>query len=55
MAKGIGNGYPLAAVATRKEIMDSIKKVHFNTFGGGPIQSLVGMEVLKIIEDEKLH
>jgi alanine-glyoxylate transaminase/(R)-3-amino-2-methylpropionate-pyruvate transaminase len=55
MAKGIGNGFPMAAVATRKEVMDSIKKVHFNTFGGGPIQCRVGMEVLNIIKDEKLH
>lgn len=43
MAKGIGNGFPMAAVATRKEIMDTIKKVHFNTFGGGLIQCRVGM------------
>jgi alanine-glyoxylate transaminase/(R)-3-amino-2-methylpropionate-pyruvate transaminase len=55
MAKGIGNGFPMAAVATRKEVMDSIKKVHFNTFGGGLLQSRIGMEVLNIIKDEKLH
>lgn len=35
--------------------MDCIKKVHFNTFGGGPIQCRVGMEVLDIIQEEKLH
>jgi alanine-glyoxylate transaminase/(R)-3-amino-2-methylpropionate-pyruvate transaminase len=55
MAKGIGNGFPIGAVATRKEITDVVKKVYFNTFGGGPIQCRVGMEVLKIIKDEKLH
>lgn len=55
MAKGIGNGFPMAAVATRKEIMDCIKKVHFNTFGGGPIQCRIGMEVLNILREEKLH
>lgn len=34
MAKGIGNGMPLAAVATRKEIADKLAtKAHFNTFG----------------------
>jgi len=34
MAKGIGNGMPLAAVATRKEIADKLStKAHFNTFG----------------------
>lgn len=54
MAKGIGNGFPIGAVATRKEISDVVKKIYFNTFGGGPIQCRVGMEVLKIIKDEKL-
>jgi alanine-glyoxylate transaminase/(R)-3-amino-2-methylpropionate-pyruvate transaminase len=51
MAKGIGNGFPMGAVATRKEITDVVKKVYFNTFGGGLIQCRVGMEVLKILKD----
>jgi 4-aminobutyrate aminotransferase-like enzyme len=37
-AKGIANGYPMAAVVTRKEIMDSINFIFFNTYGGGPLQ-----------------
>jgi alanine-glyoxylate transaminase / (R)-3-amino-2-methylpropionate-pyruvate transaminase len=54
MAKGIGNGMPMGAVVTRKEIMEKIKQVYFNTFGGGHIQCRVGMQVLKTIKEEKL-
>jgi alanine-glyoxylate transaminase/(R)-3-amino-2-methylpropionate-pyruvate transaminase len=54
MAKGIGNGFPIAAVVTRKEITDKIKHVFFNTFGGGHIQCRVGLEVLNTIKNEKL-
>ena len=43
MAKGIGNGFPIGAVVTRKEISDKIKRVFFNTCGGGHIQCRVGI------------
>ncbi|XP_030763213.1 alanine--glyoxylate aminotransferase 2, mitochondrial isoform X3 [Sitophilus oryzae] len=56
MAKGIGNGYPLAAVATTEEIASSLTKAsHFNTYGGNPIASTVGLSVLNIIEEENLQ
>ncbi|XP_066256543.1 alanine--glyoxylate aminotransferase 2, mitochondrial [Euwallacea similis] len=56
MAKGIGNGFPLAAVATTKEIAESLTQAgHFNTFGGNPVSSTVGITVLEIIEEEKLQ
>lgn len=54
MAKGIGNGFPMGAVVTRREITDKIKQVYFNTFGGGHLQCRVGIEVLKTIREEKL-
>lgn len=54
MAKSIGNGFPIGAVVTRKEITDKIKHVFFNTFGGGHIQCRVGIEVLNVIKKEKL-
>lgn len=54
MAKGIGNGYPLAAVVTTKEVTNKVKQLFFNTYGGGPIQCRVGLEVIKIIREEKL-
>jgi hypothetical protein len=34
-AKGIGNGWPLAAVVTTPEIAKTLtQRIHFNTFGG---------------------
>lgn len=49
MAKGIGNGFPLAAVATTEEIALSLTKAtHFNTFGGNPVSCTVGMTVLDV-------
>ncbi|KAJ8975709.1 hypothetical protein NQ317_018983 [Molorchus minor] len=56
MAKGIGNGFPLAAVATTPEIAQALTKAsHFNTFGGNPIGCTVGIAVLDIIEEENLQ
>ena len=55
MAKGLGNGYPLGAVATTREIADSLKgRLHFNTFGGNPVACTVGEAVLDVLESEKL-
>ena len=56
MAKGIGNGAPLAAVATTQAIAETLKrKITFNTYGGNPVSCAIGRETLKIIEDEKLQ
>lgn len=56
MAKGIGNGCPLAAVVTTPEIAQSLAgKVHFNTFGGNPVASAMGHAVLEVIERENLQ
>jgi alanine-glyoxylate transaminase/(R)-3-amino-2-methylpropionate-pyruvate transaminase len=56
MAKGIGNGCPLAAVVTTPEIAQSlVGKVHFNTFGGNPVVSAMGQAVLEVIEKENLQ
>jgi len=56
MAKGIGNGCPLAAVVTTPKIAASmLGKVHFNTFGGNPVVSAMGKAVLEVIENEKLQ
>src|SRR5436190_3220840 len=54
MAKGIGNGAPLAAVVTTPKIAAVMaQKVHFNTFGGNPVVSAVGKAVLEVIDQEK--
>lgn len=49
MAKGIGNGFPLAAVATTPEVAQSLTRAaHFNTFGGNPVACAVGITVLDV-------
>jgi alanine-glyoxylate transaminase/(R)-3-amino-2-methylpropionate-pyruvate transaminase len=56
MAKGIGNGCPLAAVVTTPQIAAVLtKKIHFNTFGGNPVVCAMGKAVLEVIEKEKLQ
>ena len=56
MAKGIGNGVPLAAVVTTPEIAAVLaKRIHFNTFGGNPVVSAVGQAVLEVIDEENLQ
>lgn len=49
MAKGIGNGFPLAAVVTTPEIAKTMSSaLHFNTYGGNPMSSAVGSAVLDV-------
>jgi alanine-glyoxylate transaminase/(R)-3-amino-2-methylpropionate-pyruvate transaminase len=56
MAKGIGNGCPLAAVVTTPEIARSLaSRIHFNTFGGNPVSCAQGRAVLQVIENEGLQ
>ena len=56
MAKGIGNGVPLAAVTTRREIAESLtSRIHFNTFGGNPVSLAAGLAVLDVIDRDGLQ
>lgn len=56
MAKGIGNGVPLAAVTTRREIAESLtSRIHFNTFGGNPVSMAAGLAVLEVIDEDGLQ
>jgi alanine-glyoxylate transaminase / (R)-3-amino-2-methylpropionate-pyruvate transaminase len=56
MAKGIGNGVPLAAVTTRREIAEALsRRTHFNTFGGNPVSMAAGLAVLEVIDEEELQ
>jgi alanine-glyoxylate transaminase/(R)-3-amino-2-methylpropionate-pyruvate transaminase len=56
MAKGIGNGAPLAAVVTTPQIAAAMaSRIHFNTFGGNPVVSAVGKAVLEVIDEEGLQ
>jgi 4-aminobutyrate aminotransferase-like enzyme len=55
MGKPIGNGHPMAAVFTTKEIASAFEEMEFfSTFGGNPVSCAIGMAVLDVIENEKL-
>ena len=57
LGKPIGNGHPLAAVITTREIAESFDNgmEYFNTFGGNPVSCAVGLAVLDVIRDERLQ
>src|SRR5262249_48501120 len=56
MAKGIGNGCPLAAMTTPPANTKGMKnKIHFNTFGGNPISMAQGLATLQVIDEEKIQ
>jgi alanine-glyoxylate transaminase/(R)-3-amino-2-methylpropionate-pyruvate transaminase len=56
MAKGIGNGAPLAACVTRPEIAKMMKnRIHFNTYGGNPISMTQGLATLEVIDAEGIQ
>ena len=57
IGKPIGNGHPLAAVVCTSEVAEAFANgmEYFNTFGGNPVSSAIGKEVLKVIKDEKLQ
>jgi 4-aminobutyrate aminotransferase-like enzyme len=56
LGKPMGNGYPVAAVITRKELMDEFAATtdFFSTFGGNPVAAQAALAVLEVIEDERL-
>jgi 4-aminobutyrate aminotransferase-like enzyme len=56
LGKPMGNGYPVAAVITRREIADELAKQTkvFRTFGGDPVAAAAALAVLDVIEDERL-
>lgn len=56
MAKGIGNGAPLAAMTTTEPISQVLtNRVHFNTFGGNPISMTQGLATLEVIDAEGIQ
>jgi 4-aminobutyrate aminotransferase-like enzyme len=56
MGKPMGNGFPMAGLATRPELLESSCRDvgYFNTFGGNPVAAAAGMAVLDVIEEEGL-
>ena len=57
LGKSIGNGHPLSAVVTSKEIADKFNNgmEYFNSYGGNPVSCAIGEAVLQVIEDEGLQ
>lgn len=55
MGKPMGNGYPMAAMVTRSEIIDALKGTgYFNTFGGTPGAAAAGTAVLEVLHEDDL-
>jgi 4-aminobutyrate aminotransferase-like enzyme len=56
LGKPMGNGYPMAAVVTTREIAAefSSRSHFFSTFAGSPVAAAVGNAVLDVIEAEGL-
>ncbi len=57
MGKPIGNGHPMSAVVTRREIAEKFANgmEFFATFGGNPVSCAIGSAVLDVIEEEGLQ
>ena len=55
MAKGLGGGYPIAAVAGKAEIMDHPQPGGLGgTYAGSPLGCTAGVAVLEAIQEEQL-
>ena len=54
-AKGVGNGITLAGIVARAEIMDTITKLSFSTFGGNPLSTAAGLATLRYVRDNDLQ
>ena len=56
LGKPMGNGYPVAAMITRSDLMDRFAETtdFFSTFGGNPVAARAAIAVLDVIRDERL-
>ena len=56
LGKPMGNGYPVAAVVTRRELAERFPYAGrtFSTFGGNPVAAAAALAVLDVLEDERL-
>jgi 4-aminobutyrate aminotransferase-like enzyme len=55
--KPMGNGFPIAALIARREVLEpfSSRRPYFNTFGGNPVAIAAARAVLDTIRDEELQ
>jgi 4-aminobutyrate aminotransferase-like enzyme len=56
MGKPMGNGFPVAALVVKSQLLEAIpEEVElFSTFGGNPVACVAALAVLDVIEDEGL-
>ncbi len=56
LGKPMGNGYPVAALVTRRELAERFPYAGrtFSTFGGNPVAAAAALAVLDVLEDERL-
>ena len=56
LGKPMGNGHPVAAVITRRDIAERFggESDFFSTFGGNPVAMAAALAVLEVIEDERI-
>jgi 4-aminobutyrate aminotransferase-like enzyme/Ser/Thr protein kinase RdoA (MazF antagonist) len=56
LGKPMGNGYPVAAVVTRRDLAERFPYAGrtFSTFGGNPVAASAALAVLAVLDDEQL-
>jgi 4-aminobutyrate aminotransferase len=54
-AKGIGNGFALAGVVGRADVINAVQGISFSTFGGNPVSTAAGKAVLDYLLDHDLQ
>jgi 4-aminobutyrate aminotransferase-like enzyme len=56
LGKPMGNGYPVAAVVARPDVMADFREAfgYFNTFGGNPVAAAAATAVLDVVVEEEL-
>jgi 4-aminobutyrate aminotransferase len=54
-AKGVGNGFALAGVVGRSDVVNSLGAISFSTFGGNPLSTAVGNAVVDYVLDHDLQ
>ena len=56
MAKGIGNGAPLACCVARAEVAECMRqRLHFNTYGGNPVSMAQGLATLNVLLEDNVQ
>jgi 4-aminobutyrate aminotransferase-like enzyme len=56
MGKPMGNGFPVAALVARSQVLEAVPEETelFSTFGGNPVAGAAALAVLAVIDDEDL-